>query len=56
MRHPTPKSARPDDAESRPDARTDIVLAISEADRGYGRQEQAPFRAKTPGAISFRRG
>lgn len=31
MRHPTPKSARPDNAESRPDARTDIVLAISEA-------------------------
>ena len=31
MRHPTPKSARPDNAESRSDARTDIVLAISEA-------------------------
>jgi hypothetical protein len=34
MRHPTPKSARPDDAESRPEVRTDVVLAISEADRG----------------------
>ena len=31
MRHPTPKSARPDNAELRPDARADIVLAISEA-------------------------
>ena len=31
MRHPTPKSARADNAESRPDARADIVLAISEA-------------------------
>jgi DHA2 family multidrug resistance protein len=31
MRHPAPKSARPDNAESSPDARTDIVLAISEA-------------------------
>lgn len=31
MRHPVPKSARPDNAESRPDARPDIVAAISEA-------------------------
>jgi MFS transporter, DHA2 family, multidrug resistance protein len=31
MRHPAPKSARPDNAEPRPDARTDIVLPISEA-------------------------
>jgi DHA2 family multidrug resistance protein len=31
MRHPAPKSARPDNAESRPDARTDIMRAISEA-------------------------
>ncbi|WEX75277.1 DHA2 family efflux MFS transporter permease subunit [Sinorhizobium numidicum] len=31
VRQVTPKSARPDNAESRPHARTDIVLAISEA-------------------------
>jgi DHA2 family multidrug resistance protein len=31
MIHPAPKPARQDNAESRPDARTDIVLAISKA-------------------------
>ena len=31
MRHPAINAARADNAESRPDARADIVLAISEA-------------------------